>query len=1434
MLRSVAFLLALLAWPLAAFGQAELIVRLEDGADASLVRALEERAGVPSGLPAPQLRLADPTQAVLFDGVQGARAVFAQEGSGAGTEIRAYTLRTADAAAFERLRARWAAAPGVRYAQPNHAYTLDGFSERWTESIGGQRSAVSGRSDPLLDSLSHLDVIRAREAWAITTGEPGVRVGVIDTGFFLEHPDLAGQFWVNPGEDLNGNGRVDPSDFNGEDDDQNGYVDDLKGYDFVDRPEEVRPGDFSQPDPDASADPETGSGHGTAVAGILGAALGNGEGIAGVAPGVRLVPLRAFGGDGRGYDSDIAAAIVYAAEMGLDVVNLSFGDVYFSPIMEEAIAYAVSRGVVVVASAGNSANNEPHYPSDYEDVISVAWLNAGGERGAVSFAGFGPGVDLGAPGSGIFTTLLPRDFSAAAEADLYGFYGAGSSYAAPMVAGAAALLRSLDGSLSPASIRSILVSSAVDIEGEGWDQRTGGGRLDVASALAQALPGRVEILSPENDGGAAPGRVPVVGTAVNPAFESFSVYYAAGYDEEAWTRIAGPAGRQIWQDTLAVWEAENLPDTTYTLRLAVKLRTGGTVEKQQRFYLDGTAPEIDLRFLQSGLVEGRPGVVADLSTDDLTQVVLRIRRGGRTETVRSDRRARRHGLAWSPGEGGTGGLFQVEVVATNASGLVTTLERSVDVPPDRANTALFASESTGIPYGYLLPEATDFDGDGLLELTLNRFGKGGALGDTIATYEWAENSFQEAHALSSNTFPRDVGDTDGDGRQELLTSVRQGTFLIAAPSAGAYPGAEAFRSTTLGGALLDDLDGDGRGAIIGHEDATEWVVLENQGGRFVETARLENPTGVQPGAPVAPNDFERLEALAGDFDGDGRRGLLVGDLDGDWILYESTGTGDAFRVAWTYETARYNAGARFAQGDFDGDGTEEFVTYTDPFKGNLRPLEGVRFEQEPPIGLYYFWDASGDDTYELVETLPIAGSLSTDGALAAADVDGDGRDELALVHPPYLYLLSYDAADGWQVRYRHRGARSRALTTADFDADGRPEIIASDGAGRLQRFVFRPDAARTPPPRWVEAVALGPAQVRLRWRAPGADSVVVFSGPPEAGTLDRIGAAQGDSSFVAATGEVRRYVLRAWEAGRASPFSEPRVVRPRAPATVAEIAYPDTNAVKLVFTEALAPSTRAEQFALEEAGAPEVLLLAENGRAAVLRFERVPAGRGGVLRWTGVRDAGGLPVGQTEAEVRFPASEEGTLIVAGWAVPDAQTVTLTFSAPLDASSAEDPANYRLRPAGRIAAVERSAEDPARVTVRIAGVRLGATGRDDALTVLRMRSADGQTLAPEGWAVRLARPAESLAGVYVYPNPHHAGRHGGPVRVAGLPAGARVEIVSVQGTLVHEIESAEVGRNGGAAWDLTDRQGRRVPPGVYLVRVEAPDEAPVLKKVAVIR
>ncbi|MEO1096018.1 MAG: S8 family serine peptidase [Cyanobacteria bacterium J06638_28] len=289
--------------------------------------------------------------------------------------------------------------------------------------------------NPVADLRGHyrgLDRIGAPEVWAGTgdfqgaTGA-GALVAVIDTGVDKDHIDLAANIWRNPNE-IAGDGI---------DNDGNGYIDDVQGWDFVDE--------------DNDASEAQGTSHGTHVAGTI-AAVNNGYGQTGVAYDAKILPIRVLGPNG-GYSSDVAAGIRYAAELGADAINLSLNGSGFNQAMYNAIRYATRLGSIVVMAAGNKGNAEPGYPARYanEFGLAVGAVDPGGNlAGFSNRAGADAMAYVTAPGISVYSTV-PND--------RYASY-IGTSMATPHVAGAVALLRSHDPSLSVSQIVGLLTSSA--------------------------------------------------------------------------------------------------------------------------------------------------------------------------------------------------------------------------------------------------------------------------------------------------------------------------------------------------------------------------------------------------------------------------------------------------------------------------------------------------------------------------------------------------------------------------------------------------------------------------------------------------------------------------------------------------------------------------------------------------------------------------------------------------------------------------------------------------------------------------------------------------------------------------------------------------------------------------------------------------------------
>ncbi|MEL7340283.1 MAG: S8 family serine peptidase, partial [Bacteroidota bacterium] len=335
-----------------------------------------------------------------------------------------------------------------------------------TVSLHADQASMFVPNDDSLANQWYHDFIESFAAWDITQGSADIRIGVIDTGLDYLHPEFDGQLAINRLEDLNGNGRFDPwpateirngisGDFNGLDEDNNGYPDDVIGYDFTDQPRSPFGGDYLFEDPDPWDDND----HGTVVSGIISAKSDNQIGGAGLAPGCKLSVIRAFSSTGAGEDDDIARAIIYAADNGIQILNFSFGDIYPSLMMHDAIKYAYAKGVIMVSSAGNGTGDALHYPSGFNEVISVSASAADlatGDEFLWPLSSYGVTVDLCAPGSGIFTTA-PLDTANNGQITAYGRFN-GTSASAPMVASAVALIFSENGVLSPQQVRGILTS----------------------------------------------------------------------------------------------------------------------------------------------------------------------------------------------------------------------------------------------------------------------------------------------------------------------------------------------------------------------------------------------------------------------------------------------------------------------------------------------------------------------------------------------------------------------------------------------------------------------------------------------------------------------------------------------------------------------------------------------------------------------------------------------------------------------------------------------------------------------------------------------------------------------------------------------------------------------------------------------------------------
>jgi len=281
----------------------------------------------------------------------------------------------------------------------------------------------------------NLPQINAHRAWTITTGSDDITIAIVDTGVDLDHPDLQAKV--------------------------------VPGYDFVNK----------------DSDPSDDHGHGSHVAGIAAAVTDNGLGVAGISWGARIMPVKVLDSAGEGFTDDVAQGVIWAAEHGADIINLSLGDYNPIPVLRDAIAYAQGKWVLVVAAAGNCAQGGPDcgginpiiYPAAYPEVIAVAATTE--SDGHAWFSEHHPHIDVAAPGDYVYSTYWD---------DIYRS-SSGTSQATPHVAGLAALIWSARPGLSNDQVKDIIEATAVDLGASGKDDFFGYGRIDAYAAVLRAL-----------------------------------------------------------------------------------------------------------------------------------------------------------------------------------------------------------------------------------------------------------------------------------------------------------------------------------------------------------------------------------------------------------------------------------------------------------------------------------------------------------------------------------------------------------------------------------------------------------------------------------------------------------------------------------------------------------------------------------------------------------------------------------------------------------------------------------------------------------------------------------------------------------------------------------------------------------------------------------
>ncbi len=855
---------------------------------------------------------------------------------------------------------------GVDYIQPNY---LNSF--------------YVTPNDPYFAN-QQLGQVFVPEAWETVTGNDQIIVAVIDSGLHFEHPDLQNNVFINPGEIPD----------NGIDDDGNGYIDDWHGWDFVDAPElsDIAIGDYTTQDNDPSDENK----HGTHVSGIICADTNNHIGVAGIMNNCQLLVIRAGFRTTEGYgylqDDDSAAAIVYAADMGADVINLSWGDTNYSDIIADACQYAYDHGAIIVASAGNDPVAGLSYPAKLSTTISVGAVDENNNQ--AGFSSFGPNLDLVAPGQEILSTYFDDEGNGTYDEQ------SGTSMAAPFVTGAVGLLLSHNPNLNFHEVKAKLAQSADDDKiTPGYDHDFGNGILNVERLVEEATLPFIEITYPEESMGLNES-FDIVGTVTSPNFFRYSVMYSSEVlpGDMDWFDVVTHSNTpafyydEVEDGVIASFNVQDLfPDDTYLIRVEILTTDGKRYSYRRTVNIDQTAPalnadnfsvfrryeaEIPVSFIKA--VYDEPVILQAVCTSA----------GGTEYSVFSNYSDTLQVIRIP--ESMPEGIYDVQMTATNVTGLTGVSDIFED--------ALQIEFSSVNIHNY----QQNYSGMGLVSIPVRGSSKQEFVGMTMGSsygpvqFYMIENNqviAQSGSMFNDQFWPLSTGNTDADRMEVLGLRLETVTLYEQAPEANPedYAFVALWNNPSASGGKFIDYNNDGVDEIIVVQNIAagrNLGIYTRSGSNFTERFTLTNNTTTLSRNVFVPTVF------CEDFDGDGHKEILAADIDGDVIIYEYDGSG--FNQTWTTRlpvTEVYY----LAVGDFTANRHTDFC------------VGGYQSDVSDPNKTFWYFDiftGVGDDQYESTGSIMFS-KVESQNSITAVDIDDNGEDELVFSLSPNVYVVDY-------------------------------------------------------------------------------------------------------------------------------------------------------------------------------------------------------------------------------------------------------------------------------------------------------------------------------------------------------------------------------------------------------------------------------------------
>ncbi len=1292
----------------------------------------------------------------------------------------------------------------VEFVQKEVTYKIDDFLTK----------------DSLFAQQWGLQSVHAPEAWELLPSDATkVLLAVIDTGIDYEHPDLKNIIFYNKGElgiDVNGNDKSQ----NGIDDDNNGFVDDYKGWDFVNKIDWFNASikdDFTTWD----NDPMDENKHGTLVSGIIGAEH-NSIGIAGVNPNVKILNLRAFDKNGEGEEDDVASAIIYAVKMGAKVINMSFGDKIYSQVLKDVIEYAHSQNVTLVASSGNSASNLPHYPSGFNQVISVGAIQE--DEILAGFSNYGSTLDLVAPGSQILSTALDNQY----------INVSGTSISAPFVSAAAAILASIK-NYSNDEIKQILKSTAKDLGASGWDEKYGAGNLNILKSLQLPVSSEIKINAPAQDYFVKNNTLNIIISVLSPYFKNFTLSYGIGYNPSGWEIInTGKENIQLYKESVSQLNTSGFVDTVYTLRLLVNNINGTTSEERVNFHIDRTKPVVKFASIIPAILNDGKAFAASIATDDISVAQIFFRPLSQPATFDSIyldglnnnlKFNRNNHFGIIPTEKLFDATeYEFYFKATNRAGLETIYktEEGVNfVLENKLNKNLIIGnpKEYKLPLGRIYHAPVSFDTTATGYILLNE----NETSANLSIYKKGSSNFEKITTLTKR-IPVSVGDFNNDGKTDILSLFVKNGFIESQTEKNKLSFTNVFKDTTgtFWPSYAGDIDGDNKTEIIAFSSDTTITVWEVQNDfELIKEAVLNN--FVKQISPDVHNSiFRNNQILVDDFNNDSKNEIVTIDNYGRILTYNISGAnlyanGKVIEHFHPSETKTV-----LSKGDFNGDGTNDI--------GLLMEFENDIFIT--PVKYSAVLSLKNSKLEILFRTVFVDITSSYVSAydkkynsIDFANITNGSKKDFVVNSFPATYIFEYTNNERPNLIFYKTDINTQSIFIGDLDNNGFNEIsIPNTTSEELTFWDFNNSLISHPVIE--DYYSIDSTKNFIKWKNENKPVKIFFGNNPD--SLNNTDTVTGNMYIDNVEPNKTTYYSLAFFdkdsnkiiSTRSNIFS----IYSHAPAKIKNIRTLTKKNVEILFTEKIAiQGLQLNNFLIDtnivlstlEAGSQYSIILNLNDDLSVGNH---------TLTIRNIRDYYNTPIKDSTLtfSVEPTLNESNKLFISSYKIIDNYNFDITFNINLDTLTALNKNNYTISPNNLVSII--SFLNESKNTLRLTTSKpFGSIGKEYTLTIKNLVSSKNTGNIPlnenVGNQIILVTSAKNLNDVYIYPNPAIL-NNVDEITFANLTNKVKIYIYSLEGKFITMLEEED--SNGGISWNFKDFNGAMINSGIYVYRVIAFD------------